>query len=92
MFFYSFTSFCATYVISITLMCAIALFQALWQLLWLNPPMPASSGKSATGTNSLRSRPVEFIQHRVSIAASELLSQVHKLIIYIVTCYRCKMI
>ncbi|XP_074348317.1 E3 ubiquitin-protein ligase UPL6 isoform X2 [Apium graveolens] len=53
----------------------VILRQALWQLLWLNPPMPASSTKSATNTTSLRSRPVEFIQHRVSISASELLSQ-----------------
>jgi hypothetical protein len=33
--------------------------------------------KSATGTSSNKKHPEEFIQERVSIVASELLSQVH---------------
>lgn len=50
--------------------------QALWQLLWVNPTAPTNPLKSFTNTVSNKKHPLEFIQHRVSIVASELLSQV----------------
>ncbi|XP_062178168.1 E3 ubiquitin-protein ligase UPL6 isoform X2 [Alnus glutinosa] len=53
----------------------IILRQALWQLLWVNPTTPANSLKSAPSTSSNKRHPEEFIQERVSIVASELLSQ-----------------
>ncbi|KAK3029605.1 hypothetical protein RJ639_037922, partial [Escallonia herrerae] len=49
----------------------VILRQALWQLLWLNP-VPL---KPTMDVSALKKHPVEFIQHRVSIVASELLSQ-----------------
>ncbi|XP_050130421.1 E3 ubiquitin-protein ligase UPL6-like isoform X9 [Malus sylvestris] len=52
----------------------IILRQALWQLLWVNPTAPSNSSKPVT-TSSSKKHPVELIQHRVSIVASELLSQ-----------------
>ncbi|KAM2018876.1 hypothetical protein ACFX1T_021754 [Malus domestica] len=52
----------------------IILRQALWQLLWVNPTAPSNSSKPVTTTSS-KKHPVELIQHRVSIVASELLSQ-----------------
>ncbi|CAL8991067.1 unnamed protein product [Prunus brigantina] len=53
----------------------IILRQALWQLLWVNPMAPTNPLKSFTNTVSNKKHPLEFIQHRVSIVASELLSQ-----------------
>ncbi|KAB1213802.1 E3 ubiquitin-protein ligase UPL6 [Morella rubra] len=53
----------------------IILKQALWQLLWISPTTPANSMKFATNTSSKKRHPEEFIQERVSIVASELLSQ-----------------
>ncbi|KAK9934026.1 hypothetical protein M0R45_021191 [Rubus argutus] len=53
----------------------IILRQALWQLLWVNPMAPSNSSKSVTSTPANKKHPVEFIQQRVGIVASELLSQ-----------------
>ncbi|GAV71666.1 HECT domain-containing protein [Cephalotus follicularis] len=53
----------------------VILRQALWQLLWLNPTTQPNSGKSVANGSGHKRHPVEFIQHRVSIVASELLSQ-----------------
>ncbi|GJR37050.1 E3 ubiquitin protein ligase UPL6 [Tanacetum coccineum] len=50
----------------------VILRQALWQILWLNPVPPM---KFTTNTLSLKKYRVEFIQYRVSVVASELLSQ-----------------
>lgn len=48
--------------------------QVLWQLLWVNPT--SNSVKSVMNTFTSKKNPVEFIQHRVGVVASELLSQV----------------
>ncbi|WMV09476.1 hypothetical protein MTR67_002861 [Solanum verrucosum] len=48
---------------------------ALWQLLWLNPTVPANCGKSTTAIFAMKKHPLEFLQHRVCVVASELLSQ-----------------
>lgn len=53
----------------------IILRQALWQLLWVNPVTPLNSGKSTARSSSKKKRPLEFLQHRVSVVAAELLSQ-----------------
>ncbi|XP_075085690.1 E3 ubiquitin-protein ligase UPL6 isoform X1 [Nicotiana tabacum] len=53
----------------------VILRQALWQLLWLNPMAPANFGKSTTDIFAMKKHPLEFLQHRVSVVASELLSQ-----------------
>ncbi|XP_075654169.1 E3 ubiquitin-protein ligase UPL6 [Castanea sativa] len=53
----------------------IILRQALWQLLWVNPTTPSNSMKFARKTSSNKRHTEEFIQERVSIVASELLSQ-----------------
>ncbi|XP_030974239.1 E3 ubiquitin-protein ligase UPL6 [Quercus lobata] len=53
----------------------IILRQALWQLLWVNPTTPSNSMKFATKTSSNKRHTEEFIQERVGIVASELLSQ-----------------
>ncbi|CAN6726655.1 unnamed protein product [Malus baccata var. baccata] len=53
----------------------IILRQALWQLLWVNPTAPTTSMKPVTTSASNKKHPVDLIQHRVSIVASELLSQ-----------------
>ncbi|XP_024984988.1 E3 ubiquitin-protein ligase UPL6 isoform X4 [Cynara cardunculus var. scolymus] len=45
---------------------------ALWQILWLNPVAPM---KFTTNTLFLKKHRVEFVQYRVSVVASELLSQ-----------------
>jgi ubiquitin-protein ligase E3 C len=50
----------------------VILRQALWQILWLNPAAPP---KSARNVLALKKQPVEYLQYRVSIVASELLSQ-----------------
>ncbi|KAF3682690.1 E3 ubiquitin-protein ligase UPL6 [Capsicum annuum] len=53
----------------------VILRQALWQLLWLNPTLPANFGKSANDVFAMKKHPLEFLQHRVCVVASELLSQ-----------------
>ncbi|OIS96431.1 e3 ubiquitin-protein ligase upl6 [Nicotiana attenuata] len=53
----------------------VILRQALWQLLWLNPMAPANFCKSTTAIFAMKKHPLEFLQHRVSVVASELLSQ-----------------
>ncbi|KAL6193597.1 hypothetical protein ACLB2K_034681 [Fragaria x ananassa] len=53
----------------------IILRQALWQLLWVNPTASSNFSKSVTSTPANKKHPVEFIQQRVGIIASELLSQ-----------------
>lgn len=50
--------------------------QALWQLLWVNPTASSNFSKSVTSTPANKKHAVEFIQQRVGIVASELLSQV----------------
>ncbi|GMN55087.1 hypothetical protein TIFTF001_024203 [Ficus carica] len=52
----------------------IILRQALWQLLWVNPTTP-NTVKSVTNNNTLKGHTVEVLQHRVSVVAAELLSQ-----------------
>lgn len=57
--------------------CVHLLFmQALWQLLWVNPTTP-NTVKSVTNNNTLKGHTVEVLQHRVSVVAAELLSQVN---------------
>ncbi|CAI0626143.1 unnamed protein product [Linum tenue] len=53
----------------------VILRQALWQLLWLNPTAPNASAKTTSRENTSKQNPNESIKHRVSIVASELLSQ-----------------
>lgn len=50
----------------------VILRQALWQILWLNPVSPM---KFTANNFSLKNHRLEFIQYRVSVVASELLSQ-----------------
>ncbi|KAL0305261.1 UNVERIFIED_CONTAM: E3 ubiquitin-protein ligase UPL6 [Sesamum angustifolium] len=49
--------------------------EALWQILWLNPVATPNFSKSADGPSAMRRRPIEFLQHRVCVVASELMSQ-----------------
>ncbi|KAK6913647.1 HECT domain [Dillenia turbinata] len=53
----------------------VILRQALWQLLWVNPPGPTSTIKSVTNIADQKKNSVDFLLHRVSTVASELLSQ-----------------
>ncbi|KAL8161899.1 hypothetical protein V2J09_013388 [Rumex salicifolius] len=53
----------------------VILKQALWQLLWVNPTSPLSLAKSVMDSFVLKKLPLEYLQYRVSIVASELLSQ-----------------
>ncbi|KAK4405437.1 E3 ubiquitin-protein ligase UPL6 [Sesamum angolense] len=53
----------------------VILRQALWQILWLNPVATPNFSKSADGPSAMRRRPIEFLQHRVCVVASELMSQ-----------------
>ncbi|KAJ7980436.1 E3 ubiquitin-protein ligase UPL6 [Quillaja saponaria] len=53
----------------------IILRQALWQLLWVNPTTSGNTVKPVTNGSTGKRQPLELIQHRVSIVASELLSQ-----------------
>ncbi|XVF62396.1 hypothetical protein PTKIN_Ptkin09bG0004200 [Pterospermum kingtungense] len=53
----------------------VILRQALWQLLWVNPSAHPSSGKSISSSSAHKGHPVEAIQNRVGVVASELLSQ-----------------
>ncbi|CAA0841937.1 E3 ubiquitin-protein ligase UPL6 [Striga hermonthica] len=53
----------------------VILRQALWQILWLNPNETPNFSNSADGPSAMRKYPKEFLQHRFSVAASELMSQ-----------------
>ncbi|XAR49722.1 Ubiquitin--protein ligase [Bertholletia excelsa] len=53
----------------------VILRQALWQLLWVNPVAPPNLAQSTPDVFTLKGNPLEYIQHRVSIVASDLLSQ-----------------
>lgn len=60
----------------LSILCLFALFfQALWQLLWVNPLTQPNTGKSISNDLS-KKNPVELIQNRVGVVVSELLSQV----------------
>ncbi|KAK4380149.1 hypothetical protein RND71_002011 [Anisodus tanguticus] len=48
----------------------VILRQALWLLLWLNP-----TATTKTDFSAMKKHPLEFLQHRVCVVASELLSQ-----------------
>ncbi|KAI9387307.1 hypothetical protein POPTR_010G150000v4 [Populus trichocarpa] len=53
----------------------VILRQALWQLLWVNPTAHSNSVKLVKNTSAYNGNPVESIKQRVSLVASELLSQ-----------------
>ncbi|KAK4425990.1 E3 ubiquitin-protein ligase UPL6 [Sesamum alatum] len=53
----------------------VILRQALWQILWLNPVATPNFSKFADGPSAMKRRPIEFLQHRVCVVASELMSQ-----------------
>ncbi|CAI0467572.1 unnamed protein product [Linum tenue] len=53
----------------------VILRQALWQLLWVSPTHPNASAKTALRGNTSKQNPYEFVKNKVSIVASELLSQ-----------------
>uniref|UniRef100_A0A0A0K808 HECT-type E3 ubiquitin transferase n=1 Tax=Cucumis sativus TaxID=3659 RepID=A0A0A0K808_CUCSA len=53
----------------------VILRQALWQLLWVSPTAPSNSAKHAASGHANKRHTVDFIQYRVTIVASELLSQ-----------------
>ncbi|KAL7144289.1 hypothetical protein ABFS83_07G002000 [Erythranthe nasuta] len=53
----------------------VILRQVLWQILWLNPIATPDFSKSANGSSAMKRHPVEFLQHRVCMVASELMSQ-----------------
>ncbi|XP_022138444.1 E3 ubiquitin-protein ligase UPL6 [Momordica charantia] len=53
----------------------IILRQALWQLLWVSPAAPSNFAKPVASAHVTKRHTVEFIQYRVTIVASELLSQ-----------------
>ncbi|GER51758.1 E3 ubiquitin-protein ligase UPL6, partial [Striga asiatica] len=48
---------------------------ALWQILWLNPNATPNFSNCADGPATIRKYPKEFLQHRFSVVASELMSQ-----------------
>lgn len=49
--------------------------QALWQLLWLNPVAPPMLSRSPNDISVMKTQPIEFLQHKVCVTASELMSQ-----------------
>lgn len=53
----------------------VILRQALWQLLWLNPVATPNLGNVNTNAVIIKNHPHEFLQQRVCIVASELMSQ-----------------
>ncbi|KAJ6429584.1 hypothetical protein OIU84_021061 [Salix udensis] len=53
----------------------VILRQALWQLLWVNPKVHSNSVKPIKNTSAYSGNPTESIKQRVSLVASELLSQ-----------------
>ncbi|THG14289.1 hypothetical protein TEA_021874 [Camellia sinensis var. sinensis] len=66
---------CAADVLMKIMSNAWAPLLALWQLLWVNPVTPPNPAKCTADVFTLKRHPLEFIQHRVSIVASDLLSQ-----------------
>jgi hypothetical protein len=56
--------------------CIFFFVQALWQLLWVNPKVNSNSVKLIKNTSVYSGNPIESIKQRVSLVASELLSQV----------------
>ncbi|KAF5941575.1 hypothetical protein HYC85_019217 [Camellia sinensis] len=53
----------------------VILRQALWELLWVNPVTSPNLAECAADVFTLERHSLEFIQHRVSVVASDLLSQ-----------------
>ncbi|KAI8004134.1 E3 ubiquitin-protein ligase UPL6 [Camellia lanceoleosa] len=53
----------------------VILRQALWQLLWVNPVTSPNLAECAADVFTLERHSLEFIQHRVSVVASDRLSQ-----------------
>ncbi|GFQ02234.1 E3 ubiquitin-protein ligase upl6 [Phtheirospermum japonicum] len=53
----------------------VILRQALWEILCLSPMSTPNFSKSADGHSAMKSHPVEFLQHRVCVVASELMAQ-----------------
>ncbi|CAL5412978.1 unnamed protein product [Camellia sinensis] len=53
----------------------VILRQALWELLWVNPVTPPNLAECAADIFTLERHSLEFIQHRVSVVASDLLSR-----------------
>ncbi|GER31451.1 ubiquitin-protein ligase [Striga asiatica] len=53
----------------------VILRQALWQILWLNPNATPNFSNLAEGPAAMKKYPKEFLQHRFSVVASELMSQ-----------------
>ncbi|KAL8481260.1 hypothetical protein ACS0TY_027692 [Phlomoides rotata] len=53
----------------------VILRQALWHILWLNPVATPNFSKSGNGHSAMKRHPVDFLQHRVCVVASELMSQ-----------------
>nr|GLL43891.1 E3 ubiquitin-protein ligase UPL6 [Ipomoea trifida] len=53
----------------------IILRQALWQILWLNPVPPTNFNKYTTDRFTTKRHHVDFLQHKVCVVASELLSK-----------------
>lgn len=45
--------------------------------MWLNPVAPPNFSKSSSTINAMKQQPLEFLQHKVCISTSEVLSQVH---------------
>ncbi|KAK9161791.1 hypothetical protein Syun_008132 [Stephania yunnanensis] len=56
-------------------MLIVLLRQALWQLLWIFPSKPSTSVNSIVNVTSYKRLSFDTIQHKVSIATSELLMQ-----------------
>ncbi|KAL6519741.1 E3 ubiquitin-protein ligase upl6 [Orobanche minor] len=53
----------------------VILRQALWQILGLNPMSAPNFSESADIRSAMKRHPVEFLQHRVCVVVSELMSQ-----------------
>lgn len=53
----------------------VILRQALWQLMWFNPVAPCNFSKSSSTIKAMKQQPLEFLQHKVCVTTSELLSQ-----------------
>ncbi|CAH9080391.1 unnamed protein product [Cuscuta europaea] len=53
----------------------VILRQALWQIMWLNPVPPTNFDKNITDRFTTTKHHVDFIQHKVCVVASELLSK-----------------
>ncbi|EPS68435.1 hypothetical protein M569_06334, partial [Genlisea aurea] len=53
----------------------VILKQTLWQILWLNPSQIPNSPMSREGLSAMKKQPLEFLQYKVCMVASELMSQ-----------------